>query len=252
MCHKTKIEYLTHTANPYPGCVPISAGCLNCWAKRNANFRRRPPFGYIDGKFQPGHYNANWAEGLGGKPKVVGVNFNGDLFGEWMPFGQVKDVLLGCLGLNVNQYLFLTKRAKNMRDCLLDLKGAGYCPDNAWFGVSICNQTDWDKSCARLTLIKQMGFKTWLSFEPLIGPIDFGCEPLPADWVVVGGESGHGARFMMSSWIEKIAGKAIDENIPVYFKQWGDAYYLQNKLAIELEKFKQYPPQIGEIRGLLK
>lgn len=248
MANRTEISYLTHTANPFPGCYLCSDGCLNCWARVQAERYQLPGFGYINGNFRPGYYNENWATGLGGKPKVVGINFSGDWLGSWISDEQRDMILKGCNVFPKNQYLFLTKRAEGMRYYLLNPGEA--INDNFWFGVSICNQADWEKNKEFIKEIKLRGFKVWFSLEPLLGPIDFGNEPLPADWFVVGGESGHGARYMKTRWAANIGIKADEGNIPFYFKQWGDARPGVKAGIPGLEVIKQYPPEIAKIRSL--
>lgn len=251
MANRTKISYGTHTANPYPGCVPMSAGCRNCWARGQAERWKTPGMGYINGKFQPGHYNENWAAGLGGKPKVALINFSGDLFGEWMNRESIHSVIDVLQKYPKNINLLLTKRAENMADFLMDIlhyRNSSEFYHSLWFGVSICNQADWDKNKYHIRAIKSMVFNVWLSFEPLISEIDFGNDPLPVDWVVVGGESGVAAREMPLRTVYALRGTEAEARIPFYFKQLGD----NNRMSVplDIERVKECPHRIGEIRSL--
>jgi len=245
MASKTKIKYADKVANPYSGCQLCSAGCLNCYALKAAEHPRlRGKYGYpLDDPFRPGVYHPGWERGLGGKPSIVFVGSMTDMFGQWMTFSQIDNVITRCASKNIN--LFLTKRPKRMGEYLNhDILGEILFL-NFYFGVSICNQADWDKNRKALKIIKGFGFKTWISFEPLLEKISLGATPLPADRIIIGGESGHKARPMRSEWALCLKDRAEKENIPVWFKQPGD--WAEKNL--DWNDYSKYP-KITEIKPM--
>jgi len=247
MASKTSIEYLDYIVNPYPGCMPISSGCKRCWAKKTAEGRLRGRCGYDKDKpFEPGRYSKGWIKRLPHYGNRVGVNFMGDLFGNWTTLDQRRQVIrslaywphVTCMELNKetkarldsnnksNIYLFLTKRYQNIDYTLYRIKQEDYqlyeiIKENCYFGVSVCNQYDWNLALGKLKGMKDEGYKTWVSFEPLLEHIGLHDEA-PFDWAVVGGESGEGARQLEPETVQILEEFCEYKKIPFYFKQWGD------------------------------
>jgi len=118
----------------------------------------------------------------------------------------------------------------------------GWPPENAIFGVSVENQETWNARVEMLARLRcrRPGLRTCVSVEPILGPIDMSfAGTLPSawtgsayiqlqdciDWVVVGGQSGPGARTTHLDWIESVVRQCQEAGIPVYVKQLGAYYY---------------------------
>jgi protein gp37 len=170
------------------------------------------------------------------KPRKIFVNSMSDLFHEKILTDMHLKVAVTwffdvMLRAKQHQYQILTKRAHIMRDFVkefLDLYEMTELPKHIWLGVSVENQKVADVRISKLLEIP--GATKWLSCEPLLSPLDFSVtndelqmtsylEKL--DWVVVGGESGAGARIMWASWAEKIIEDCKENNVPVFMKQMG-------------------------------
>jgi protein gp37 len=214
-----------------PHCEHKSSGCDHCYAETN-NHRCLPHNGtglpydrrsrdlvdpVIDEKVlsQP----LSWR-----KPKLIFIENQSDLFGEWVTDGmldRVFDVMARC-----PQHVFqlLTKRPERMLEYLQDRAPLA----NVWLGVSVENQAV-DK---RIPLLLQTPTAVrFLSCEPLLGPITLeGCERL--DWVICGGGSGPHARPMHPDWAHSLRDQCIAAGVPFFFKQWG-AY---NSQAVRMGK----------------
>jgi protein gp37 len=136
-----------------------------------------------------------------------------DLFHEDVPTGFIKDIFDVMRESDIHQFQILTKRSER----LLDLNPVLDWPPNVWLGVSVEN----DDYTYRIDDLRQAGAVIkFICFEPLLGAIShLGFNGV--DWVIVGGESGPGARAMSKDWAIAIRDKCIEEDIPFFFKQWG-------------------------------
>lgn len=214
MSAKTGIEWTDATWNPVRGCTKISPGCANCYAETLAErFRGVEGHPYEQGfdlRLVPEKLDEpmRWR-----KPRMVFVNSMSDLFHDDVPNDYVLDVFRVMREANWHQFQLLTKRPDRalLMDSVLDW------PGNVWFGVSIeTRKYLWrrDKLTATNAAVK------FLSLEPLLGPL--GRISLTGiDWVIAGGESGHGARPMEISWVRSIRDQCEKKGVPFFFKQWG-------------------------------
>jgi protein gp37 len=219
------IEWTEATWNPVAGCTILSPGCTNCYAMRMA--KRLEAMGQ--------RKYANTTRLSGGRAKWVGrvvldemalripltwktgrlvfVNSMSDLFHDEVPFDFIQRVFSVMAETPQHTYQILTKRAER----LMELDAQLLWPRNVWMGVSIETQQYWYRS----NLLKRTGALTkFLSLEPLLGPIDID-DLSGIDWVIVGGESGPGARPMHESWVRSIRDACIQNNVAFHFKQWG-------------------------------
>jgi len=214
MAVNSAIEWTDSTWNPVTGCVKISAGCKNCYAERMA--KRLQAMGqenYANG-FKPTihekvlRYPLQWK-----KPQNIFVNSMSDLFLDTIPISFIEDVFTVMNQADWHRFQVLTKRSKR----LLELNDRFRWTDNIWMGVSVENE----KFKFRIDDLRMTGAKIkFLSIEPLIGPIgklDFKY----IDWVIVGGESGPGARPMNKEWVVDIRNQCLKADVPFFFKQWG-------------------------------
>jgi len=147
------------------------------------------------------------------KPNIIFVNSMGDLFHPDVPDSFIKvvfDVMARC-----PQHIFqvLTKRSPRLRKIQSELNWT----DNIWMGVTV----ESEHYTYRVDDLRQTGaYIKWLSCEPLLGPLrNLNLKGL--DWIVVGGESGPGARPMQKEWVLQIKQQCDDNNVAFFFKQWG-------------------------------
>jgi len=234
MAHTSAIEWTNSTWNPVVGCSKVSAGCANCYAERmakrlaamarSARARGRNPgrtANYVHVVDRHGHWNgrlhldhAALGDPLGWKtPRMIFVNSMSDLFHEDVPLAFIRavfDVMNHC---PQHTFQVLTKRPHVAAACSSDLQ---WTP-NIWMGTTVENAT----VTHRIRDLRVTGAAIkFLSLEPLLGPIS----RLPLrriDWVIVGGESGPGAREMRAEWVRRIRDRCVSVGVPFFFKQWG-------------------------------
>lgn len=210
----TKIEWTDRVWNPSKGCSKISEGCKNCYA---ASFAKRlQAMGmedYKDGfKFQILPHRLNEPLKIK-KPQRFFVNSMSDLFHEDMPDEYLDQIFEIIKKTPQHTYQILTKRAENMFEYFQNHN----VTDNVWLGVTVENSS----YTYRIDILRKIKSTIkFVSFEPLIGPIDkIDLENI--DWVIVGGESGNRARLIKPEWVNNIYLQCKKQNIPFFFKQWG-------------------------------
>ena len=214
MARKSAIEWTNMTWNPVTGCTKVSPGCKHCYAATMA--KRLQAMGsprYERGFRVTLHEDLVALPRSWKSPKLVFVNSMSDLFHPEVPLEFIERVFLTMNECPQHQFQVLTKRAERLIELGPQLQWA----DNIWMGVSVENQ----RYAFRAELLKSVPAAVrFLSVEPLLGPIS----SLPLEgihWVIVGGESGPGARPMEGSWVEEIYAQCRREAVPFFFKQWG-------------------------------
>jgi len=147
------------------------------------------------------------------KPRMVFVNSMGDLFHEKVSDAFILSVFEVMEKTPQHTYQLLTKRA----DRLVTVASILPWPKNVWMGVTVED----NEHLNRVERLREIPSTVrFLSIEPLLGPLpDLDLEGI--DWVIVGGESGPGARPMQRDWVISIRDACIRESIPFFFKQWG-------------------------------
>lgn len=219
MSEHSQIEWTDSTWNPVRGCTKISPGCKHCYAERfSERFR-----GVSGSPFEQGfdlrlvpeklHEPLRWSS-----PKRIFVNSMSDLFQEDVPTDYISKVGTVMKEANWHTYQVLTKRHERMHRLLVgELRWMSRLP-HVWFGVSV---EDREYGLPRVALLRKTPAKLrFLSIEPLLE--DLGRINLRGiDWVIVGGESGPGARPMDKTWVLQILAQCREQNIPFFFKQWG-------------------------------
>jgi protein gp37 len=212
----SKIEWTDATWNPIRGCVKISPGCTHCYAETFAErFRGVPGHPYEQG-FDVRLVHEKLAEPLRwSSSKMVFVNSMSDLFQDGVPDAYVDAVIEMMIRADWHTYQVLTKRADRLHEVLAS---SSYCPRHIWYGVSVEDQKH---GLPRIEYLRDTTAAVkFLSIEPLLE--DLGEINLAGiNWVIVGGESGHGARPMRAEWVESIRQQCQGAEIPFFFKQWG-------------------------------
>jgi protein gp37 len=214
MAAQTTIEWTESTWNPVTGCTKVSAGCANCYAERiSKRLRATGQKRYHNGFKLTFHPEAldepyHWK-----KPRIIFVNSMSDLFHEKIPFEFIRDVFQAMNDNKHHTFQILTKRSERLREMAPKL----YWSENIWMGVTI----ESNGYVRRADDLRKVDAAVrFLSLEPLLGPLpDLELDGI--DWVIVGGESGPGARPMKEKWVLDIKQKCEKENIPFFFKQWG-------------------------------
>lgn len=210
----TAIEWTETTWNPLTGCTKISPGCQHCYAERMA--KRLQAMGqanYANGFELTLHEHMLDAPLRWKKPRLVFVNSMSDLFHKDAPEEFILRVFEVMARASWHVFQVLTKRS----DRLAQLSARIDWPDNVWMGVSV-ESADY---AFRIDHLRQTQARLrFLSIEPLLGPIpDLALAGI--DWVIVGGESGPGARPMAQQWARDIRDQCRTAGVPFFFKQWG-------------------------------
>jgi len=210
----TKIEWTESTWNPVTGCTKISAGCANCYAERMA--KRLQLMGhesYANGFKVTMHRHLLELPLRWKKPQMIFVNSMSDLFHEKVSVPFIEDIFQVMAKADWHIFQVLTKRSKRLAQLAPKLEW----PENVWMGVSVENADYRDRID---DLRKVPAAVRFLSLEPLLAPVsDLDLQGI--HWVIVGGESGPGARPMAKSWVRDIRGQCSRNNVPFFFKQWG-------------------------------
>jgi protein gp37 len=232
------IEWTDATWNPVTGCTKLSPGCKHCYAERMA--RRLKAMGqprYADGfKLTLQHdvleLPLKWR-----LPRTIFVNSMSDLFHKDVP----DDYILKCFAVmeRAAQHVFqvLTKRPERVAEMAKRLPWRS----NIWIGTSVENQDYVWRASALENVPASVRF---LSIEPLLGPV----ENLPLDnirWVIVGGESGPGARPMKEAWVTRIRDECEQAGVHFFFKQWGGVQKGRAGRLLEGREWNAMPPRTG-------
>ncbi len=242
---ESTIEWTELTWNPVTGCKKISPGCKFCYAEvMSRRLKAMRVEKYKDGfkiRIHPESLNIpfTWK-----KPKVVFVNSMSDLFHDEIPLDFIKAVFAVMNATPQHTYQVLTKRS----DRLLDVANELNWTSNIWMGVSVENE----KYVHRIEELRQTPALTkFISIEPLLGPIvELNLELI--NWVIVGGESGHGARPVKFEWIEAIRTNCKASNVPFFFKQWGKPKFNLNPADPTIDKEHPNHAKGGcELKGVM-
>jgi protein gp37 len=219
MSAQSKIEWTDATWNPVRGCTKVSPGCKHCYAETFAErFRGVPghPFEFgFDLRLVPHKLNEPIAWS---KPRKIFVNSMSDLFHEEVPDEYIEKVCRVMLAANWHTYQVLTKRAGRMAEMLEGKLRSSANTKHIWWGVSVENRKHGLPRVEQLRAAKTA--VAFLSIEPLLE--DLGALDLRGvHWVIVGGESGFGARPMQPEWVRSIRDQCYRANVRFFFKQWG-------------------------------
>jgi len=243
MSEISTIEWTESTWNPVRGCTKVSEGCRHCYAETFAErFRGVPGHPYergFDLRLVPAKLTEplNWS-----RPRMIFVNSMSDLFHEDIPDAYIGNVARVMEAANWHTFQVLTKRSARMRDLLqTKLRFAAELP-HVWWGVSVENRK---QGLPRIEHLREVpAVLRWLSVEPLLE--DLGTINLTGiGWVVVGGESGRGARLLQPEWVISLRDQCHAAGVPFFFKQWGGVHKKQAGRLLEGRTYDEYPPRIA-------
>lgn len=208
------IEWTESTWNPVTGCTKVSPGCKHCYAERMANrLQMMGQRNYANGfrlTLQPHAIELplRWK-----KPQRIFVNSMSDLFHKDVPVGFIERVFDTMVRADWHQYQILTKRSER----LLELDPLLPWKHHMWMGVSVESA----QYAYRIDHLRETNAHIkFLSLEPLLGPLT-SLNLAGIDWVIVGGESGPGARPIDAKWVTDIRDQCRDAEVAFFFKQWG-------------------------------
>jgi protein gp37 len=215
----TKIEWASESLNCITGCTKVSPGCKNCYAEKMT--KRLQAMG--NAKYAAGwdkvvfHADALDVIDKWRKPRRVFVNSMSDSWHDAIRWPELNRMVSKFRKHPQHQFLMLTKRAARIQDMFLRTYkySRRYWPDNVWVGVTIEN-ADYMKRADELR--RSFAKIKYLSLEPLLSPLP-DLDLTDIDWVIVGGESGPGARPMEEDWVRDIVAQCKAAGVPVFYKQ---------------------------------
>jgi protein gp37 len=234
MATNSKIEWTDATWNPVRGCTKISPGCKHCYAERFAErFRgvQGHPFEQgFDLRLVPEKVKEplHWK-----RPQRIFVNSMSDLFHDDVPLPYIQRVFAVMNQADWHKYQVLTKRAERLEEVSSQLPWAPHI----WMGVSV-ESTDYLWRIDHLR--KTKAHIKFLSIEPLLGPLGK-ISLRGVDWVIVGGESGPGARPMEASWVKDIKDQCLRAGVAFFFKQWGGVQKKRHGRELEGRTWDEMP-----------
>ena len=239
MSLKSPIEWTDATWNPVRGCVKISPGCKHCYAETFAErFRGVRGHPYEQG-FDLRLVPEKLAEPFRWRsPKLVFVNSMSDLFQDGVPDNYILAVATVMATANWHTFQVLTKRAERLRDMSFGQMQFAASLAHIWWGVSV---EDKKHGVPRIAHLQEapvaMRFQ---SIEPLLE--DLGKLDLRGiDWVIVGGESGPGARQMKKEWVLSVRDQCLAAKVPFFFKQWGGVRKIRHGRMLDGRTYDEYP-----------
>ncbi|KVR27802.1 hypothetical protein WK15_11585 [Burkholderia ubonensis] len=254
MSENTKIEWCDHTFNPWEGCQKVGPGCDHCYAEtRNARFAGGTAVNWGPGAARRRTSAANWRKPLqwnrdgtfyaihGRRQRVFCASL-ADVFDNEVDLLWGRDLFQLIADTQNLDWLLLTKRIGNVPTMLRHI-GVDKLPDNVWLGATIVNQAEADRDIPKLLAVPAR--VRFLSMEPLLGRVTLRNLPIGAhheelhfplehdrfdalsvpngiNWVIAGGESGHGARPMRADWARSLRDQCAAAGVPFLFKQWGE------------------------------
>lgn len=239
MSSQSKIEWTDATWNPVRGCTKLSPGCAHCYAATFAErFRGVAGHPYEHGfdlrlvpekLFEP----LAWK-----KPRMIFVNSMSDLFHESVPDEYIAEVARVMRSANWHTFQVLTKRAERMKKLLNTKLSFAGRDGHIWWGVSVEN-----KRCGfpRISQLRQAQIAVrFLSIEPLLEPLGE-IDLRRIAWVIVGGESGPGARPIRREWVTAIRDQCRRAGVPFFFKQWGGVHKSAAGRLLDGREYNEFP-----------
>jgi protein gp37 len=239
MAMNSSIEWTDATWNPIRGCTKVSPGCAHCYAETFAERFR----GVKGHPFEQGFDLRSVPEKLQDpltwrKPKRIFVNSMSDIFHEAIPDTYIESIARVMVEANWHTYQVLTKRSTRMRELLNTRLRFAATQQHIWWGVSVEDKT---YGVPRIDHIRATPASVrFLSIEPLLedlGHLDMS----GIHWIIVGGESGFGARPMKREWVVSIRRQCRRAHVPFFFKQWGGVHKAQAGRVLDGRVYDEMP-----------
>lgn len=252
MSDGTAIEWADATWNPLKisthrwYCEKISPGCDNCYA---STFNRRMGGEHYPTVGQGTRASVELSEKVlldpqsWRKPRRVFVCSMTDLFGEWVSTVQIATVYQAMLLAPQHDFLVLTKRAKRMRDVLDAVRawftamGQPWPLPNVWHGVTV----ESDEYAWRANYLREIPSAVrFISAEPLLSGLP-SLDLAGIDWLISGGESGHGARPCDVEWVRDLRDRCNAQGTAFFHKQWGGRTPKANGRLLDGRTWDEFP-----------
>jgi len=239
MSASSKIEWTDATWNPVRGCSKVSPGCKHCYAETFAErFRgvKGHPFEFgFDLRLVPEKLGdpIRWST-----PRKIFVNSMSDLFHEEVSDNYIESICRVMLAANWHTYQILTKRAERMSQLLRARLRRAAEASHIWWGVSVETR---QHGLPRIDLLREARpAVAFLSVEPLLE--DLGTFNLDRiHWVIVGGESGPGARLLHPQWVRSVRALCRRSRVPFFFKQWGGVRKSRYGRQLDGRTYDEFP-----------
>lgn len=246
MAEKTGIAWTDSTFNPWVGCTKVGPGCDNCYAEALMDKRwHRVQWGRNQQRARTSA--ANWRQPLlwengheafasmHGRRRRVFCASLADVFDNEVPTAWRSDLFDLIEHTPHLDWLLLTKRIGNVMSMTADHG----LPANIWLGATMVNDEEYHRDRVKLAAVPAS--VRFISVEPMLGPIHAGQSISELDWVIVGGESGHGARPIRREWIDGLRSQCEAEGVAFFFKQWGGPTATAGGCELDGAEFKAWP-----------
>jgi len=243
MSMNSSIEWTDATWNPVRGCTKVSPGCKHCYAEafaeRFRGVKNHPYQQGFDLRLVPEKLTEpfRWRT-----PKMVFVNSMSDLFQDEIPESYIEAVAKVMVRANWHTFQVLTKRSSRMAKLLSTRLRFAATAKHIWWGVSVEDRLYGLPRIAELQ--SASAAVRFLSIEPLLedlGILDLG----GIHWVIVGGESGIGARPMKRDWVISVRDQCARAKVPFFFKQWGGLHKKQAGRRLDGKFYDEFPPRVN-------
>lgn len=239
MSGQSTIEWTDATWNPVRGCTKISPGCKHCYAETFAErFRGVANHPYEQGfdlRLVPQKLEdpLHWK-----RSRMIFVNSMSDLFHPDVPDEYIVRVAQVMLEASWHTFQVLTKRSERLRDLLQNKLRFATRASHIWWGVSV---EDRKYGLPRIDHLRNSPAQVrFLSVEPLLE--DLGTLNLSSiSWVIVGGESGIGARPIREAWVRSIRDQCSVSNVRFFFKQWGGVRKSVTGRTLDGKTYDEFP-----------
>jgi protein gp37 len=238
VAENSAIEWTDTTWNPVTGCTKISAGCDNCYAARFSERFRHVPGHPFETGFDLTLRPERLQQPFGWKrSRMIFVNSMSDLFHKDISHAYIEAVFDTMERADWHVYQVLTKRSSLLQKFINERYRDRAGPAHMWFGVSVENES----ATSRIAhLQKARAGVRFLSIEPLLAPVGK-LDLAGIHWVIVGGESGPGARPMRPEWAIDIRNQCLKALVPFFFKQWGGRSPKAGGRLLEGKEWNQFP-----------
>jgi protein gp37 len=243
MAEQTSIEWTDATWNPVRGCTKISPGCKHCYAETFAErFRGVKGHPYQQG-FDPRLVPEKLAEPLRWRhSKMIFVNSMSDLFHDFVPDDYIVAVTAVMAKANWHTYQVLTKRSDRLRNLLNSKLRFAARQQHIWWGVSV---EDKKYGVPRIADLQAASAAIrFLSVEPLLEDVEQ-LDLRGIDWMIVGGESGAGARPMEEKWVLSLRNQCRKSKVAFFFKQWGGVRKAKTGRSLQGKTYDEFPPRVA-------